>query len=103
MVRYLFAALGTATVLPAIEAIGVGWFSTISAGFLALGALMVVANVHWGHAARDRIDRKRRAARVERENEAAAMEKVNDHHAMKEKSGVDDTVIQPEKKDKDMI
>lgn len=102
MVRYLFAALGTATVLPAIEAIGVGWFSTISAGFLALGALMVVANVHWGRAARDRIDRKRRAARVERENEAAALEKAADH-AVKEKGGLDDTVLQPNKKDEEMV
>jgi hypothetical protein len=39
MARYLFAALGTAVVLPAVEAIGVGWFSTISAGFMVAAAL----------------------------------------------------------------
>jgi predicted MFS family arabinose efflux permease len=103
MVRYMFAALGTATVLPAIEAIGVGWFSTISAGFLALGALMVVANVYWGKAARDRIDRKRRAARVERENEAAAAEKVAEHDSEKEKDGMDGDAPPAEKKDDDMV
>lgn len=109
MVRYLFAALGTATVLPAIEAIGVGWFSTISASFLALGALMVVANVRWGRAARERIDRKRRAARAERGNEQVAtkMEKKDDHHnAGKEKADVDDTIVgepEGEKNDGDMV
>lgn len=74
MVRYLFAALGTATVLPAVEAIGVGWFSTISAGFLALGAGMVMANVRWGRGLREGIDRKRRAKRREREDKATGME-----------------------------
>ena len=37
-VRYLFACAGTACVLPAVQAIGVGWFSTISALFLVLSA-----------------------------------------------------------------
>lgn len=31
--RYVFAALGTGVALPAIEAMGVGWFSTMSAAF----------------------------------------------------------------------
>lgn len=34
--RYWAGALGSAVVLPAIERIGVGWFSTISAGLLML-------------------------------------------------------------------
>lgn len=72
MVRYLFAALGTATVLPATEKIGVGWFSTISAGFLVAGAAMVVCNIMWGKGLRETIDRKRRAARARREDEEFA-------------------------------
>ncbi|KAI4934087.1 hypothetical protein J4E86_011469 [Alternaria arbusti] len=36
--RYMFAAGGSAVCLPAVRAIGVGWFSTISAGFLVAGA-----------------------------------------------------------------
>lgn len=60
---YLFAALGSATVLPAVEKIGVGWFSTISAGFLVLSALCTGAAVVWGKGWRESIDRKRRAER----------------------------------------
>jgi multidrug resistance protein len=69
MVRYLFAALGTAVVLPATEVIGVGWFSTISAVFLAVAAGMLLATVKWGKAWRDGIDAKRRAAREARRAE----------------------------------
>lgn len=45
VMRYVFAAAGTAASLPTIERIGVGWFSTISAAFLvaAGGALWVTA------------------------------------------------------------
>jgi MFS family permease len=63
MIRYLFAALGSATVLPAVEKIGVGWFSTISAGFLVVSSLATGAAVIWGEGWRDRIDEKRRARR----------------------------------------
>jgi MFS family permease len=63
MIRYLFAAVGSATVLPAIERIGVGWFSTISAAFLVGSALALVAAVSWGQQWRDTIDKKRRAKR----------------------------------------
>jgi len=63
MIRYLFAALGSATVLPAVEKIGVGWFSTISAGFLVVSSLATLAAVTWGRGWRDHIDEKRRAKR----------------------------------------
>ncbi|TVY19294.1 Itaconate transport protein [Lachnellula arida] len=63
MIRYLFAALGSATVLPAVEKIGVGWFSTISAGFLVVSSLATWAAVTWGRGWRDRVDEKRRAKR----------------------------------------
>jgi MFS family permease len=46
--RFLFGAFGTAIVLPAIEKIGVGWFSTISAGFLIIVTLMVYATIIFG-------------------------------------------------------
>ena len=66
--RYLFAALGSATVLPAVEHIGVGWFSTVSAGFLVLSALMTGSAVKWGKGWRDEIDGKRREKRkIDRE------------------------------------
>lgn len=37
--RYLAGCLGTGVVLPIIQAIGVGWFSTISAALLSISAL----------------------------------------------------------------
>lgn len=66
MVRYLFGAMGTAVVLPAVESIGVGWFSTISAGFMVVAALAAAATVKWGRGWRDAVDEKRRAARREK-------------------------------------
>lgn len=63
MIRYLFAAVGTATVLPAVERIGVGWFSTISAGFLVLAGLATAAAIRWGKGWRESVDEKRRARR----------------------------------------
>lgn len=63
MIRYLFAALGSATVLPAVEKIGVGWFSTISAGFLVVSSLATLAAVIWGRSWRDKVDGERRAKR----------------------------------------
>lgn len=62
-VRYLFACLGTAVVLPAVESVGVGWFSTISAVFLMLGALGAWATIVWGKGWREKVDDKRRTKR----------------------------------------
>ncbi|KAB5525748.1 major facilitator superfamily domain-containing protein [Coniochaeta sp. 2T2.1] len=47
-VRYLFACAATACVLPAVEGIGVGWFSTISAAFLVAGTAGTMAAIRWG-------------------------------------------------------
>ncbi|TGO57483.1 hypothetical protein BCON_0065g00430 [Botryotinia convoluta] len=58
MIRYLFAATGSATVLPAVEKIGVGWFSTISAGFLVISSAATWAAIRWGKGWRDAIDGK---------------------------------------------
>lgn len=49
VIRYVFAAAGSAVCLPAIEKIGVGWFSTISALFLVVAALGTWATAVWGH------------------------------------------------------
>ncbi|KAK6584036.1 hypothetical protein PZA11_003766 [Diplocarpon coronariae] len=65
MIRYLFAALGSGTVLPAVEKIGVGWFSTISAVFLVGSSLATYAAVIWGVRWRDNVD-GRRARRREK-------------------------------------
>jgi MFS family permease len=63
VVRYMFAALGSAVVLPAVEKIGVGWFSTISAAFLVVASLMMGAAILWGKGWREGIDEKRRERR----------------------------------------
>ncbi|KAF6808217.1 hypothetical protein CPLU01_15704 [Colletotrichum plurivorum] len=64
MIRYLFGAAGSAVVLPAIKRIGVGWFSTISAGFMMFGALGVWAVALWGRSWRQRIDEKGRPSQT---------------------------------------
>lgn len=63
-VRYLFACAATACVLPGVEAIGVGWFTTISALFLIVGAAAALSAIWWGKSWRDNIDQKRRAKRL---------------------------------------
>lgn len=70
VVRYLFGCAGTGVVLPAVESIGVGWFSTISAAFLVCSAGGLLATITWGAGWRESSDRKRRAkkfARAEKE------------------------------------
>lgn len=76
MIRYMFAALGSATVLPAVQRIGVGWFSTISAGFLVVSSVATGAAVLWGRGWREGIDGRRRARRkVGREEVELGLEK----------------------------
>lgn len=67
MLRYVFAAAGSAVCLPAIEAIGVGWFSTISTGFLIISAAMVWATTVWGEGWRKAVDKKRKIRKAERD------------------------------------
>ncbi|OAP59372.1 hypothetical protein AYL99_06670 [Fonsecaea erecta] len=71
MIRYAFAAAGSAVCLPAIEAIGVGWFSTISAGFLVISAVGVWATTTWGEGWRHAVDDKKKKKRKQREEEKA--------------------------------
>ncbi|KAL9112164.1 MAG: hypothetical protein Q9227_003541 [Pyrenula ochraceoflavens] len=67
MARYFFGAAGSAVVLPAVEAIGVGWFSTISAAFLVFGAGLLVLTILFGESWRDRVDEKKRAKKTAKE------------------------------------
>ncbi|KAI4598760.1 hypothetical protein KJ359_002652 [Pestalotiopsis sp. 9143b] len=70
VLRYLFACASTGAVLPAINAIGVGWFSTISCVFMIVGCLCILATITWGRRWRESIDGKKRAARL-KQREAA--------------------------------
>lgn len=60
MVRYAFGAIGSAVVLPAVESVGVGWFSTISAALLVAGAVGIWACVRWGAGWREKADEHRK-------------------------------------------
>lgn len=62
-VRYLFACAATACVLPAVEGIGVGWFSTITAVFLIASSAGIAATVRWGNDWKQWVDNKRRERR----------------------------------------
>ncbi|KAI0456982.1 major facilitator superfamily domain-containing protein [Xylaria acuta] len=62
--RYLFGCLATAVVLPAIETIGVGWFSTISTLFLLAGTLCTYLSIRYGKMWRDAIDAKHKMKKV---------------------------------------
>ncbi|KAF1835220.1 MFS general substrate transporter [Decorospora gaudefroyi] len=67
--RYMFAAAGSAACLPAVRAIGVGWFSTISAFFLIAGAVATYATALYGKEWRVAIQDKK-ATKLEGENQA---------------------------------
>jgi MFS family permease len=92
MVRYLFGALGTAVVLPAIEHIGVGWFSTISALFMTFSAGTVWCTIIWGKDWRDAVDGKRRMKRAKKMQKAA--EKANLEHAQEVNGGAEVPVME---------
>ncbi|CBX90495.1 hypothetical protein LEMA_P066210.1 [Plenodomus lingam JN3] len=59
--RYMFGAAGSAACLPCIRAIGVGWFSTISAMFLVAGATGTYVTACYGKQWRVAIDDKKAA------------------------------------------
>lgn len=66
--RYMFAAGGSAVCLPAVRAIGVGWFSTISAAFLVVSAGGTYVTALYGQTWREAIDAKK-VAKKEGENQ----------------------------------
>lgn len=71
MIRYAFAAGGSAVCLPAIEAIGVGWFSTISAVFMVVTSVGVWATTIWGEQWRRAVDDRKKKKRKQREEKKA--------------------------------
>lgn len=72
-VRYLAGCLGTAVVLPIIQAIGVGWFSTISSGLLALSALGMMWAIRRGNTWAKDIDESTMNSDVDGLDEAASV------------------------------
>ncbi|UQC90154.1 major facilitator superfamily transporter [Colletotrichum lupini] len=60
-IRYTFAAIGTAVVLPGIQGIGVGWFSTVSALFVAISSAAVCGIVIFGTRQKNREEKSERA------------------------------------------
>ncbi|KAF4832915.1 Itaconate transport protein [Colletotrichum tropicale] len=55
LMRYLFSCIATATVVPGINAIGIGWISTVNAAFLIISCIAILGTVTWGARWRDRI------------------------------------------------
>ena len=47
-VRYVIAAVGSATCIPLIDVIGVGWTNTISAFLLFVGFGILLLTIRWG-------------------------------------------------------
>ncbi|KAH7046703.1 major facilitator superfamily domain-containing protein [Macrophomina phaseolina] len=76
--RYVFAALGSALCLPAIEKIGVGGFSTISAGFLVTAMGLTWLTTRYGREWRDGVDAKIKASRADEERARARGEEDED-------------------------
>lgn len=74
MFRYVFAALGSGIVLPAVEAIGVGWFSTISALFLVASGFCVWATTVFGGKWRDQVDARNQRKAAHRGEEPVQQE-----------------------------
>ncbi|KAG5800404.1 hypothetical protein H9Q69_000572 [Fusarium xylarioides] len=69
--RYLVGCIASAVVLPAVEAVGIGWFSTISAAYLIGSALATMAAIRWGKGWRERTQAKLEVPK-EDENKAKA-------------------------------
>ncbi|KAJ5507686.1 hypothetical protein N7527_009829 [Penicillium freii] len=65
LVRYVFGALGSGLVLPAVESMGVGWFSTISALFLVVSGVGVWLTTVFGDQWRDKVEKKNQRKAVE--------------------------------------
>jgi hypothetical protein len=67
--RYVFGALGSGLVLPAVERMGVGWFSTISALFLIASGVGVWLTTIFGDQWRDKVEKKNQRKAEERTEE----------------------------------
>ncbi|CAG7945275.1 hypothetical protein PENNAL_c0021G00141 [Penicillium nalgiovense] len=67
--RYVFGAMGSGLVLPAVESMGVGWFSTISAVFLVASGVGVWLTTVFGDQWRDKVEKKNQCKAEERTEE----------------------------------
>ena len=67
MIRYIFAAAGSAVCLPAIEKIGVGWFSTISTCFMLFATGLVILTTIYGEKWRNKVDERKSASKLARQ------------------------------------
>jgi hypothetical protein len=72
MIRYVFAASVSAVVLPALEKIGVGWFSVISCGFLLFSTSLVMLTTIYGERWRNGVDDKKRQRQLEKQSKPSA-------------------------------
>ncbi|KAH9906721.1 major facilitator superfamily domain-containing protein [Xylariomycetidae sp. FL2044] len=100
-IRYLFACAGTAVVLPAINAIGVGWFSTISTLFLLSGAACTYASIRRGESWRNAVDSKKKRAAMESLNRKnQELGPAEDGVGITEKNmGTPDSMVAPKKEE----
>ncbi|KAH7149566.1 major facilitator superfamily domain-containing protein [Dactylonectria estremocensis] len=83
-VRYLMGCVASAVVLPSIQTIGIGCFSTISAAYLIASALGTMAAIRWGKGWRESTAAKlelkeqtERAQQLERETPPTEMARVH--------------------------
>ncbi|CAM1501088.1 Fc.00g102500.m01.CDS01 [Cosmosporella sp. VM-42] len=105
-VRYLSGCVGTAVVLPAIQSIGVGWFSTITAGFIWVSTLGIMASIQWGKSWRDKMDDKldwrREEIQRQREQEREqAQQKHQGKETAEEAKSKDETEEKRRREDRD--
>ncbi|KAI1483023.1 MFS general substrate transporter [Daldinia eschscholtzii] len=82
-IRYLFGCAGMAVVLPAIDGIGVGWFSTISALFVFTGTVCVFVSIKRGNKWRRSVDARRRRRAIRQMSDV----NNNNNGNMQEKAG----------------
>lgn len=82
-VRYLAGCVGTAVVLPAVEGVGIGWFCTITAVFVMVTALGVMAAIRWGEEWRDattrRLEGKKEKKNKEKQDHRDQQQNEADH------------------------
>lgn len=67
--RYLIGCVASAVVLPAVEGVGIGWFSTITAAYLVASALATMAAIRWGKGWRESMQAKLEGRREQKKAE----------------------------------
>ncbi|RSL60053.1 hypothetical protein CEP54_006961 [Fusarium duplospermum] len=67
--RYLIGCVASAVVLPAVEGVGIGWFSTITAAYLVASALATLAAIRWGKGWRESMQAKLEGRREQKKAE----------------------------------